>query len=118
MTKSEIFKMAWKISKQASTKFGGKAFEYIALALKSVWSLSKKANLSLIMQAMQFCIYKNNAAAVNNYFAYAARALGTADKEVVCAEIVKKANLKKEQLHVFLSLDIEKTLDKKAWYNN
>jgi hypothetical protein len=33
----EIMKNAWEIAKKAAQKFGGRAYEYIALALKEAW---------------------------------------------------------------------------------
>ena len=36
--KKEIMKRAWEIAKQGAKKFGGKAIEYIAEALKIAWN--------------------------------------------------------------------------------
>src|SRR5690606_21539281 len=36
--KKEIMKRAWEISRQGAEKFGGKAIEYIAEALKIAWN--------------------------------------------------------------------------------
>lgn len=33
----QIMKKAWEIAKEAARKFGGRAYEYIALALKEAW---------------------------------------------------------------------------------
>lgn len=41
--KSQVMSLAWKIAKNASTKFGGKAIEYIAGTM-----LSKKTELALL----------------------------------------------------------------------
>lgn len=38
---------AWKIAKEAVKKFGGKAIEYIAEAMKMAWSSAKGGNTSL-----------------------------------------------------------------------
>ena len=45
--KKEIMKNAWGIAKNAAKKFGGKAIEYIAEALKMAWSDAKVSNTSL-----------------------------------------------------------------------
>lgn len=37
----EIMNNAWKIAKNAAKKFGGKAIEYIAGALKMAWKMTK-----------------------------------------------------------------------------
>lgn len=44
MKKSVIMKNAWTIAKEAVNKFGGKAVEYFAQALKQAWSLAKSLN--------------------------------------------------------------------------
>lgn len=41
MTKANIMVNAWKIAKNAAKKFGGKAIEYIAGALKMAWKMAK-----------------------------------------------------------------------------
>ena len=38
---------AWKIAKEAAKKFGGKAIEYIAGAMKIAWAAAKGGNTSL-----------------------------------------------------------------------
>ncbi|MCE2265860.1 hypothetical protein GPX01_08835 [Streptococcus thermophilus] len=45
--KKEIMKNAWGIAKNAAKKFGGKAIEYIAEALKMAWATAKGGNTSL-----------------------------------------------------------------------
>ncbi|MCS8612795.1 hypothetical protein [Streptococcus thermophilus] len=45
--KKEIMKNAWGIAKNAAKKFGGKAIEYIAEALKMAWSAAKGENTNL-----------------------------------------------------------------------
>lgn len=40
--KAIIMKTAWALAKQGAAKFGGKAVEYLAEALKMVWDLAKK----------------------------------------------------------------------------
>ncbi|AZF91158.1 hypothetical protein CHPC954_0023 [Streptococcus phage CHPC954] len=45
--KKEIMTNAWEIAKNASKKFGGKAIEYIAEALKMAWSDAEGSNTSL-----------------------------------------------------------------------
>ena len=45
--KKEIMKKAWKIAKEAVKKFGGKAIEYIAEALKMAWAAIKDNGTSL-----------------------------------------------------------------------
>ncbi|APC45797.1 hypothetical protein PQA02_gp25 [Streptococcus phage CHPC577] len=45
--KKEIMTKAWKIAKNASTKFGGKAIEYIAGAMKMAWAAIKENGTSL-----------------------------------------------------------------------
>ncbi|UTG99312.1 hypothetical protein [Macrococcoides canis] len=42
MKKSVVMKNAWTIAKQGAKKFGGKAVEYIGLALKQAWNLAKQ----------------------------------------------------------------------------
>ena len=44
--KSQVMSLAWKIAKNASTKFGGKAIEYIAGTMLGL--LSKKTELALL----------------------------------------------------------------------
>lgn len=38
-----VMKKAWQIAKEAVVKFGGKAREYLAVALKSAWDAAKGA---------------------------------------------------------------------------
>ncbi|MCC8990611.1 MAG: hypothetical protein LM516_07560 [Staphylococcus sp.] len=45
--KKEVMTNAWKIAKNAAKKFGGKAIEYIAEALKMAWSAIKENGTSL-----------------------------------------------------------------------
>lgn len=45
--KKEIMTKAWKIAKEAVEKFGGKAIEYIAGAMKMAWAAAKTGNSSL-----------------------------------------------------------------------
>lgn len=45
--KKEIVKNAWGIAKEAAKKFGGKAIEYIAGAMKMAWAAAKAGNTSL-----------------------------------------------------------------------
>ena len=45
--KKEVMTNAWKIAKNAAKKFGGKAIEYIAEALKMAWSAIKDNGTSL-----------------------------------------------------------------------
>lgn len=45
--KSQVMSLAWKIAKNASTKFGGKAIEYIAGAMKMAWAAIKENGTSL-----------------------------------------------------------------------
>ena len=45
--KSQVMKNAWKIAKEGAKKFGGKAIEYIAEAMKMAWSSAKGGNTSL-----------------------------------------------------------------------
>ncbi|MCE2069305.1 hypothetical protein ACXOJ3_09560 [Streptococcus thermophilus] len=45
--KKEVMKNAWGIAKNAVKKFGGKAIEYIAEALKMAWADAKGGNTSL-----------------------------------------------------------------------
>lgn len=40
--KKEIMKRAWEIARQGAEKFGGKAIEYIAEALKIAWKEAKQ----------------------------------------------------------------------------
>lgn len=40
--KKEIMKRAWEIAKQGAEKFGGKAIEYIAEALRMAWKEAKQ----------------------------------------------------------------------------
>ena len=40
--KKEIMKRAWEIAKEGQMKFGGRAFEYIAEALKMAWKEAKQ----------------------------------------------------------------------------
>lgn len=41
-----VMKRAWEIAKEGAKKFGGKAVEYIAMALKMAWSETRKAVLT------------------------------------------------------------------------
>ena len=45
--KKELMKNAWEIAKEAAKKFGGKAIEYIAGALKMAWATAKGGNTSV-----------------------------------------------------------------------
>ena len=45
--KKEIMKNAWEIAKEAVEKFGGKAIEYIAEAMKMAWAAIKDNDTSL-----------------------------------------------------------------------
>ena len=45
--KKELMKNAWGIAKEAATKFGGKAIEYIAGAMKMAWATIKDGDTSL-----------------------------------------------------------------------
>ena len=45
--KKELMKNAWEIAKEAAKKFGGKAIEYIAGAMKMAWSAIKDSDTSL-----------------------------------------------------------------------
>lgn len=45
--KKELMKNAWGIAKNAVKKFGGKAIEYIAEAMKMAWADAKGGNTSL-----------------------------------------------------------------------
>lgn len=45
--KKELMKNAWGIAKEAAKKFGGKAIEYIAGAMKMAWATAKAGNTSL-----------------------------------------------------------------------
>lgn len=45
--KSQVMSLAWKIAREAVKKFGGKAIEYIAEALKMAWADAKGGNTSL-----------------------------------------------------------------------
>ena len=42
MTKSVLMKNAWTFAKEGAAKFGGKAVEYFAEALKEAWALKKE----------------------------------------------------------------------------
>lgn len=45
--KKELMKNAWEIAKEAAKKFGGKAIEYIAGAMKMAWAAIKDNDTSL-----------------------------------------------------------------------
>lgn len=45
--KKELMKNAWEIAKEAAKKFGGKAIEYIAGAMKMAWAAIKDGGTSL-----------------------------------------------------------------------
>lgn len=45
--KKEVMKNAWEIAKNAAKKFGGKAIEYIAGAMKIAWAAIKDNDTSL-----------------------------------------------------------------------
>ena len=45
--KSQVMSLAWKIAKEAVKKFGGKAIEYIAEAMKMAWAAIKENGTSL-----------------------------------------------------------------------
>lgn len=45
--KKELMKNAWGIAKEAAKKFGGKAIEYIAGAMKMAWAAIKDSDTSL-----------------------------------------------------------------------
>lgn len=45
--KNEVMKNAWGIAKNAAKKFGGKAIEYIAGAMKMAWAAVKDSDTSL-----------------------------------------------------------------------
>lgn len=45
--KKELMTNAWKIAKEAAKKFGGKAIEYIAGAMKMAWAAIKDSDTSL-----------------------------------------------------------------------
>lgn len=45
--KKELMKNAWEIAKAAAKKFGGKAIEYIAGAMKMAWAAIKDNDTSL-----------------------------------------------------------------------
>lgn len=45
--KKELMKNAWGIAKEAAKKFGGKAIEYIAGAMKMAWAAAKAGNTSV-----------------------------------------------------------------------
>lgn len=45
--KKELMKNAWEIAKEAAKKFGGKAIEYIAGAMKMAWAAIKDNGTSL-----------------------------------------------------------------------
>lgn len=45
--KKEVMTKAWKIAKEAAKKFGGKAIEYIAGAMKMAWAAIKDNDTSL-----------------------------------------------------------------------
>ena len=45
--KKELMKNAWGIAKEVAKKFGGKAIEYIAGAMKMAWAAAKAGNTSV-----------------------------------------------------------------------
>ena len=45
--KKEVMTKAWEIAKEAVKKFGGKAIEYIAEAMKMAWADAKGGNTSV-----------------------------------------------------------------------
>lgn len=45
--KKEVMTKAWEIAKNAVKKFGGKAIEYIAGAMKMAWATAKGGNTSV-----------------------------------------------------------------------
>lgn len=45
--KKEVMTKAWEIAKEAVKKFGGKAIEYIAEAMKMAWAAAKGGNTSV-----------------------------------------------------------------------
>ena len=45
--KKEVMAKAWEIAKEAVKKFGGKAIEYIAEAMKMAWADAKGGNTSV-----------------------------------------------------------------------
>lgn len=45
--KKELMTNAWGIAKEAAKKFGGKAIEYIAGAMKMAWAVIKDSDTSL-----------------------------------------------------------------------
>lgn len=45
--KSQVMSLAWKIAKNASTKFGGKAIEYIAGTMKTELALLNSKQLKI-----------------------------------------------------------------------
>ena len=42
MTKSVLMKNAWTLAKEGAAKFGGKAVEYFAEALKEAWAIKRE----------------------------------------------------------------------------
>ena len=48
--KSQVMSLAWKIAKEAAKKFGGKAIEYIAGALKMAWAAARKTPAHTVSQ--------------------------------------------------------------------
>ena len=67
-----VMKKAWEIAKNAATKFGGKAVDYITQALKQAWAEAKKVvkrakesfatllNIKTEERVMHYSEYKNN----------------------------------------------------------
>lgn len=45
--KKTVMTNAWKIAKESVKKFGGKAIEYIAEAMKMAWAIAKGGNNSV-----------------------------------------------------------------------
>lgn len=57
--KKEVMKNAWEIAKNAAKKFGGKAIEYIAGAMKMAWAAIKDNDTSLAkFQAVEAKMHK------------------------------------------------------------
>ena len=60
--KKELMKNAWEIAKEAAKKFGGKAIEYIAGAMKMAWAVAKAGNTSVAkFQAVEAKMHKAGA---------------------------------------------------------
>ena len=61
----QIMKKAWEIAKEAARKFGGRAYEYIALALKEAWKEIKTMKKDITerigeLEAMGFRRWQKN----------------------------------------------------------